>query len=101
MWAYTADEMETLYGATDNRRDEMFEYPYFADAVGATVKSMFGAMITETEHKANFNKLIDAKVQLNKDIYEASKNWLDSMQKLNKGVSQDTWTKFWSSQFTK
>ena len=40
----------------------MFEYPQYADMVGVTVKSMFGAFFTEKAHKDVFNDMIDAKV---------------------------------------
>lgn len=73
----------------------MFEYPYFADMVGTTVKSMFGAMITETEHKAVFNQMVDAKVKLNKDMYEASKSWFEAVQEVSKKATDSAWTDAW------
>ena len=77
----------------------MIEYPYFADLVGSSVKSMFGAMIKETEHKATFNNMVDAKVKLNKDMYEASKSWMESMQDVAKKATDAKWTEVWQKSF--
>jgi hypothetical protein len=79
----------------------MIEYPYFADLVGSSVKSMFGAMIKETEHKATFNNMVDAKVKLNKDIYEASKAWMESMQDVAKKTTNTNWVDLWNKSLYK
>jgi len=59
----------------------MFEYPQYADMVGVTVKSMFGAFFTEKAHKDVFNDMIDAKVALNKGIYESTRGFIEVMNK--------------------
>jgi hypothetical protein len=71
----------------------MIEYPYYADLVGSSVKSMFGAFIKDADHKSAFNNMIDAKVKLNKDMYEASKSWMD------KKATDAKWTEVWQKSF--
>lgn len=62
----------------------MLQYPQFADLVGSYYKTMFGPFIVEKAHRDAFNDMIDAKVKLNKDIYEASKSWTESLQNAGK-----------------
>lgn len=59
----------------------MFQYPQFADLVGSSYKTMFGPFLTEKAHREAFESMIDAKVKLNKDVYEASKAWVESVTK--------------------
>jgi len=59
----------------------MFQYPQFADLVGSSYKTMFGPFLTEKAHREAFESMIDAKVKLNKDFYEASKAWVESVTK--------------------
>lgn len=61
----------------------MFEYPAYADLVGSSMKTMFGPFLTEKQHKDAFNSMVDAKVELNKSMYEASKQFVESMTKLS------------------
>lgn len=77
----------------------MIEYPYYADLVGSSVKSMFGAFIKDADHKSAFNNMIDAKVKLNKDVYEASKAWIESMQDVSKKATDAKWTEVWQKSF--
>jgi len=77
----------------------MIEYPYYADLVGSSVKSMFGAFIKDADHKVAFNNMIDAKVKLNKDMYEASKSWIESMQDVAKKATDTKWTEVWQKPF--
>lgn len=68
------------------------EYPQYADMVGSTMKTMFGAFLPEQGQKETFNNMIDAKVALNKGIYESSKGFIESM---NKAVTAITAPQKW------
>lgn len=65
----------------------MLQYPQFADLVGSYYKTMFGPFIVEKAHRDAFNDMIDAKVKLNKDVYEASKTWTESLQNASKSFA--------------
>lgn len=64
----------------------MFYYPNFADMIGTTVKTMWAPMLPEKQHREAFNSLIDAKVELNKSIYEANKNFVEKLNDAYKNV---------------
>lgn len=64
----------------------MFDYPNYADLVATTVKSMWAPMLPEKAHRDAFNALVDAKVALNKDIYEASKTFVEKFNEAYKTV---------------
>ena len=59
----------------------MIEYPQDADMIGSTVKTMFGAFLPEKGQKDVFNNMVDAKVALNKGLYESSKTFIETMNK--------------------
>lgn len=96
MTPYTVEEWETISfplswpGAraekstksTSTKERKMFEYPTYADMVGTTVKTMFGPFLTEKQHKDAFNSLVDAKVELNKSMYEATKQFVETTTKM-------------------
>lgn len=65
----------------------MFDYPNFADMVGTTVKTMWAPMLPEAAHREAFNALVDAKVALNKNIYEANKSFVEKFNEAYKTVS--------------
>lgn len=65
----------------------MFDYPNFADMVGTTVKTMWAPLLPEAAHREAFNTLVDAKVALNKNIYEANKNFVEKFSDAVKSVS--------------
>ena len=65
----------------------MFDYPNFADMVGTTVKTMWAPLLPEAAHRDAFNTLVDAKVALNKNIYEANKNFVEKFSDAVKSVS--------------
>lgn len=62
----------------------MFDYTNFADMVGSSVKSMWGPLLPEKAHRDAFNSMVDAKVALNKSIYTASKDFIDSLNEASK-----------------
>jgi len=70
----------------------MMEYPQYADMMGSTVKTMFGVFFPEKSQKDMFNTMVDAKVALNKGIYESSKRFIESM---NKAVNAITAPQKW------
>ena len=53
----------------------MFDYNSFADMVGTSVKAMWSPLLPEKAHRDAFNNMVDAKVALNKGIYNASKDY--------------------------
>lgn len=57
----------------------MFDYPTYANMIGTTLKTMWAPMLPEKQHRDTFNSFIDAKVSLNKNIYEANKDFLEKM----------------------
>ena len=57
----------------------MFDYPNFADMVGTTVKTMWAPLLPEAAYRDAFNTLVDAKVNLNKSIYEANKSFVEKL----------------------
>lgn len=65
----------------------MFDYPSYADLVGSTLKTMWAPMLPEKAHRDAFNTLVDAKVTLNKSIYEANKAFVE---KFNESVKSAT-----------
>ena len=65
----------------------MLQYPQYADLVGSYYKTMFGPFIVEKSHRDAFNDMIDAKVRLNKDCYEASKSWVESLNKVTQSFT--------------
>lgn len=65
----------------------MFDYPSFADLVGSTLKTMWSPMLPEAAHRDAFNSFVDAKVSLNKSIYEANKTFVEKMNTSYKAAS--------------
>jgi hypothetical protein len=65
----------------------MFDYPNFADLVGSTLKTMWSPMLPEKAHRDAFNSFVDAKVTLNKSIYEANKSFVEKFNELAKTAS--------------
>lgn len=65
----------------------MFDYPSYADLVGSTLKTMWAPMLPEATHRDAFNALIDAKVTLNKNIYEANKTFIEKFSEAVKTAS--------------
>jgi hypothetical protein len=61
----------------------MFDYPSYADMIGTTLKTMWAPMLPEKQHRDTFNTFVDAKVELNKSMYEASKGFIE---KINEAV---------------
>lgn len=57
----------------------MFDYPSYADMIASTMKTMWAPMLPEKQHRDAFNALVDAKVALNKNIYEANKNFVEKL----------------------
>lgn len=60
----------------------MFDYPSYADIVGSTLKTMWAPLLPEKAHRDAFNALVDAKVDLNKGIYTATKQFVESVNSL-------------------
>ena len=79
---YNNTKTKTKTKTSSTKEKKMFEYPAYADIVGTTVKTMFGPFLTEKQHKDTFNSLVDAKVELNKSMYEASKQFVEVTTKL-------------------
>ena len=65
----------------------MFDYPSYADLVGSTLKTMWAPMLPEAAHRDAFNTFVDAKVALNKNIYEANKAFVEKFSEVVKTVS--------------
>lgn len=65
----------------------MFDYPSYADLVGSTLKTMWAPMLPEAAHRDAFNSFVDAKVGLNKDIYEANKTFVEKFSNVVKSAS--------------
>lgn len=65
----------------------MLDYTNFADMVGSTLKTMWAPMLPEKAHRDAFNELIDAKVALNKNIYNASKDYVTKLSATMNSVS--------------
>lgn len=65
----------------------MFDYPAYADLVGTTLKTMWAPMLPEKTHRDVFNSLVDAKVALNKNMYEANKNFVEKLSEAYKAAS--------------
>lgn len=65
----------------------MFDYNTYADMVGSSVKSMWGALLPEKDHRDAFNSMVDAKVALNKSIYNASKSFVESVTEASKSFT--------------
>ncbi len=66
----------------------MFDYPSYADLVGSTLKTMWAPMLPEAAHRDAFNTLVDAKVALNKNIYEANKSFVTAISNLMNSAKQ-------------
>lgn len=66
----------------------MFDYNNFADMVGTSVKTMWGPLLPEKQHRDAFNTMIDAKVALNKGIYNASKDFVAEYSNVLTSVSK-------------
>ena len=64
----------------------MFDYPSYADMIASTVKTMWAPMLPEKAHRDTFNSLVDAKVALNKSMYEASKDFIEKINETYKTV---------------
>ena len=64
----------------------MFEYPTYADMIATTVKTLWAPMLPEKQHRDMFNSLVDAKVALNKSIYEANKSYIEKLNDTYKTV---------------
>jgi hypothetical protein len=62
----------------------MFDYPSYADMIASTMKTMWAPMLPEKQHRDAFNSLVDAKVALNKSIYEANKVFVEQLNKAYK-----------------
>lgn len=60
------------------------DYTMYADLVGTTVKSLWAPMFPEKQHRDAFNAMVDAKVNLNKSIYVASKDFIDKVNTASK-----------------
>lgn len=65
----------------------MFDYPSFADLIGSTLKTMWAPMLPEAAHRTAFNTLVDAKVNLNKSVYEANKTFVEKLSETYKSAS--------------
>ncbi len=65
----------------------MFDYPSYADMIASTVKTMWAPMLPEKAHRDTFNALVDAKVDLNKSIYEANKTFVEKLNETYKATS--------------
>jgi hypothetical protein len=65
----------------------MFDYPAYADLVGTTLKTMWAPMLPEKAHRDAFNTFVDAKVTLNKSIYEANKTFVEKFNESVKSAS--------------
>lgn len=65
----------------------MFDYPSYADLIGSTLKTMWAPMLPEATHRNAFNTLVDAKVALNKNIYEANKAFVEKFSEAVKATS--------------
>lgn len=66
----------------------MFDYPSYADMIGTTLKTMWAPMLPEKQHRDTFNAFVDAKVALNKNIYEANKSFISSISNVMNTVKQ-------------
>lgn len=64
----------------------MFDYPTYADMVGSTMKTFFGPLMPEKQHRDAFNSFVDAKVELNKGIYEANKSFVEKFNDAYKNI---------------
>lgn len=64
----------------------MFDYPSYADMIGTTLKTMWAPMLPEKQHRDTFNAFVDAKVSLNKSIYEANKSFVEKLNDTYKNV---------------
>lgn len=64
----------------------MFDYPSYADMIASTLKTMWAPMLPEKQHRDTFNSLVDAKVALNKSIYEANKSFVEKLNETYKTV---------------
>ena len=64
----------------------MFDYPTYADMIGSTMKSVWGPFMPEKAHRDAFNSFVDAKVELNKSVYEANKNFVEKFNEAYKTV---------------
>lgn len=65
----------------------MLDYPSYADMIGTTLKTMWAPMLPEKQHRDTFNTFVDAKVELNKSIYEANKSFVEKFNEAYKNVS--------------
>ncbi len=62
----------------------MFDYPSYADMIASTMKTMWAPMLPEKKHRDAFNSFVDAKVALNKSIYEANKAFVEQLNSVYK-----------------
>jgi hypothetical protein len=62
----------------------MFDYPSYADMIGSTLKTMWSPLLPEKQYRDTFNAFIDAKVDLNKSIYEANKSFVEKVNEAYK-----------------
>ena len=65
----------------------MFDYPSYADLVGSTLKTMWAPLMPEKAHRDAFNTFVDAKVTLNKNLYEANKSFVEKINETYKTAS--------------
>lgn len=65
----------------------MFDYPSYADMIASTLKTMWAPMLPEKQHRDTFNSFVDAKVALNKSIYEANKIFVEKFSEVVKTAS--------------
>lgn len=60
------------------------DYTVYADLVGTTMKSLWAPLLPEKHQRDAFNSMVDAKVNLNKSIYTASKDFIDKVNTASK-----------------
>lgn len=65
----------------------MFDYPSYADMIASTLKTMWAPMLPEKQHRDTFNSFVDAKVSLNKSIYEANKAFVEQLSNTYKAAT--------------
>ena len=59
----------------------MYDYTTFADFVGSSLKATYGPFFSEAKHKEAFNQLVDAKVNLNKQMFEGLRDFTNEVGK--------------------
>lgn len=59
----------------------MYDYTAFADFVGTSMKATYGPFFSEPKHKEAFNQMVDAKVKLNKQLFEGVRDFTNELGK--------------------